>query len=65
MIEEAELAITLVISLHISKIANVSRDASGTSMSIPVWVVVRSCSGASLKQISILVNVEPMQLAGS
>jgi hypothetical protein len=57
-------AITFGISMHVSKIADVSDFLLGATMSHIEGVVVGTSSSAALGEISKLVNVEPVLVAG-
>ncbi len=65
MIKKVVSSVTLSISLHISKISNVSSHSLGASMSVSKRIVVRARSSASLKKVSILMNVEAVLLSWS
>ena len=63
LIKESVLAISLLISLHITEVTYMSSQILRTSMCVPLRVVVRPSCGASLEKVAILVDVETVLLA--
>lgn len=60
-VSEAKLASSISFSFNIAQITNMTISVTGSSMSLLVWIEMRSCRNTSISAIAVLVNMEAMQ----
>ena len=65
LVEELILSVAFAISLHISEVTNMADLVAGTSVSVLMWIEVRTSSHAALAQVAKLMDMEAVLLTRS